>query len=244
MKLAALAVVAFFFFCSVSVDSAEQSVIGWWLFDEKDGDSVEDAAGKAESGRIIGLGQRVFRVEGRTGRALKFSNHEAGTREHGYVRLPGAGGHDFNRGMTVIVWFQPSSLEGLGGQHELVSNSIGGRGPGFRLFRWARGRISFRFGDGSDSWSATSPPELFPLRDENWYHVAGTFDGEFLRIYINGELAAEREFDGRGLTEGRNSINIGAYADGYAYGFNGVIDEVKLYNYALSHADIMEDFNR
>src|SRR5690606_19307105 len=60
---------------------------------------------------------------------------------------------------------------------------------GYGLLRVA-GAIRFYVND----W-ATTFVEV-PLEDNDWHHVAATYDGAFLRLYLDGELAAERAFDG------------------------------------------------
>jgi len=43
------------------------------------------------------------------------------------------------------------------------------------------------------------------------------------------------------LTKGIGTVSIGSFRGGYAYGFDGIIDEVKIYNYARSATDILKD---
>ena len=78
-----------------------------------------------------------------------------------------------------------------------------------------------------------------PITIGEWAHVAGTYDGSSLRLYVNGELAAEVPF----------SVNIGAgnaglYIGGHWTGFfNGVIDEVRLWNVCRTQNEIRTAMN-
>lgn len=75
------------------------------------------------------------------------------------------------------------------------------------------------------------------LNANTWYHVAATYDGAAMKIYINGVLDASRSQTG--------SINSnGAFNVGYSYNtsrnFNGKIDEVRVWKRALSQTEISQ----
>lgn len=72
-----------------------------------------------------------------------------------------------------------------------------------------------------------------------WTHVTGTYDGTFIRLYINGELKAIKSHEGsiKGYVEG---FDIGAFNQNY---WAGSIDELYLYNRALSQAEVTQLYN-
>ena len=70
-------------------------------------------------------------------------------------------------------------------------------------------------------------------------HVAFTNDGETATIYINGEAAAEGEVPGT-LSANDDPWRIGQDCERENYVFAGIIDEVRLWNRALSAADIAD----
>jgi hypothetical protein len=72
--------------------------------------------------------------------------------------------------------------------------------------------------------------------DEQWQHVAGTYDGRTARFYLDGaEVASRLVFGGQGTS---NIWRIGAYERKC---FRGAIDDVRIYNRALSGAEIAAD---
>src|SRR2546430_13959271 len=74
-----------------------------------------------------------------------------------------------------------------------------------------------------------------------WTHLAGTFDGAMVRLYVNGELVASQA-QTAALTATAGTLQIGA--DSYTgENFAGRIDEVRIYNRALSAAEIQTDMN-
>ena len=78
----------------------------------------------------------------------------------------------------------------------------------------------------TNSWSAGA-----------WYHIAGTFDGTNFRIHVNGNT--ERSVSYPGVNEATTGLFIGCTSSN-ATNFNGMIDDVRVYDYALSDAEIKE----
>lgn len=76
----------------------------------------------------------------------------------------------------------------------------------------------------------------FSFQARRWYHLAGTFDGRYLRIYVDGELVGEREAPGR-LADDPVTTYVG-HGDGDW--FIGRIDEVRLWKVARSAREIQE----
>lgn len=76
-----------------------------------------------------------------------------------------------------------------------------------------------------------------------WHHIAGTFDGENLKLYLDGQLVATNK-DSVGIVGGGNAVGIGADITYDAQNpnvpsqFNGLIDNVRIYNTALSKEEI------
>lgn len=77
------------------------------------------------------------------------------------------------------------------------------------------------------------------LKAEAWNHLAMSYDGDMLRLYVNGDAAGERKI-GRRRVPGRDALAFGRRQDncGDGYHFRGVIDEIRLYDRALSPAEV------
>jgi hypothetical protein len=80
-----------------------------------------------------------------------------------------------------------------------------------------------------------------PIQTGLWYHVAMTYDGAALRLYLNGQLDGSIAVTGP-ITTTSNPLLIGGHAGG-PWNFNGLVDELSLYNRALSQAEIQGIFN-
>ncbi|HJX06393.1 MAG TPA: LamG-like jellyroll fold domain-containing protein [Candidatus Nanoarchaeia archaeon] len=82
------------------------------------------------------------------------------------------------------------------------------------------------------------------LQVNNWYHIAITvINGNSVRFYLNGALDAEKTMTQR-FTYPDRSLTIGKSESGYFGGYtNGIIDEVRIYNYVLSAAEILAQYS-
>jgi hypothetical protein len=81
-----------------------------------------------------------------------------------------------------------------------------------------------------DSWNANT-----------WFHIALTYDGNIMRIYVNGALDNSVEAGGNVHTSSY-PLAIGSYCDGPHNFFNGTIDEFAIYNYARTAEEILRDY--
>ena len=80
------------------------------------------------------------------------------------------------------------------------------------------------------------------LTPGQWYHIAYTYDGKNARSYVDTELDFERAITGSVLID-PSTLAIGAgYMQNSEY-FVGMIDEVRVYNRALSEEEIEKNFN-
>jgi hypothetical protein len=107
------------------------------------------------------------------------------------------------------------------------------------------GKISFNF-DNADNKSAEI---LAPIQLNKWQHVAATFDRGTMKLYIDGVLAAESQTDLRPnpILNAQYSPALGIGNTGgkhYSIPFDGLIDEVKIYNRALSETEIVQSLKK
>ncbi|MHC4647536.1 MAG: LamG-like jellyroll fold domain-containing protein [Planctomycetota bacterium] len=76
------------------------------------------------------------------------------------------------------------------------------------------------------------------LRHGEWTHIAGTFDGNEVRCYVNGELSNSEAVDVPGILVDTNDLAIGNRADATNRAFIGIVDDVQVYEYGLSDVEI------
>ena len=83
----------------------------------------------------------------------------------------------------------------------------------------------------------------FTEKGKTWYHVAGTYDGTTQKIYVNGVLINSASYSGTMLALSGKTVAIGVRANKHEGFWTGLIDELKIYNYARSQKQIVEDMN-
>jgi hypothetical protein len=103
------------------------------------------------------------------------------------------------------------------------------------LFRMRR----IPHGGSSSGERGITDPSALPLN--TWSHLAGTYDGATLRLYVNGALVASQAFTGA-ITTSPGALRLGGNSVWGEY-FRGRLDEVRIYNRPLSQAEIQVDMN-
>jgi glucose/arabinose dehydrogenase len=195
-------------------------------FEEGAGPTAGDASGTGNTGTLSGA---TWTTAGKFGRALSFN----GTSN--WVTVADADSLDLSTGMTLEAWVRPVALSGwttvvmkerTGGlAYTLYASDNTGRPPAGYIRR------------SSDVRAVGT--SAIPLNA--WTHLASTYDGANLRVYVNGALAGTTAVTGAvGATT--SPLRIGGNAVWGEY-FNGLIDEVRVYNRALSAAEVQSDMN-
>jgi hypothetical protein len=196
-------------------------LVGAWGFNETSGRLAADRSGRGNSGRIFG----AARVAGRFGRALHFD----GTGD--FVAVRDSASLDFKHGMTLEAWVKPTS----GPRHwRPVIVKQRKRGAAYGLFTAGRnGRASARL-----RTTRTGKLSGRPARGGGaWKHLAATWNGKVMRLYVNGRPAGKKRLSKR-AAKSAGRLLIGGSRGG---SFKGVIDEVRIYRRALSASQIRHD---
>jgi TolA-binding protein len=90
-------------------------------------------------------------------------------------------------------------------------------------------------GKGEVSWAVSGTTSV---NDGKWHHIAGVFDGSGLYLYIDGVLEAAKSA-AKSIDISNYDMCIGSNAQAPGREWNGLIDDVRIYNYALSQAEIV-----
>ena len=194
-------------------------------FEEVEGTTAADASGSGNHGVIEG----ATRGGGRFGQGLSFDGVDD------LVTIAGAASLTTSR-LTVEAWVYPTELSGW--RTAVMREAEGGLTWGLYAHDNApRPAITAAFA-GVD----TSAPGVAPLALDGWTHLAATYDGSALKLFVNGTAAATIAVTGA-LNLSSDPIRIGGNTIWGEY-FSGRIDEVRVYNRALSAAEIQADMKR
>jgi hypothetical protein len=139
--------------------------------------------------------------------------------------------------LSVEAWIYPT-VSSTSNQN-LVSNADVYNTAGFVFPKTNDKWSSFSFGLSVDNtWKELTAN--FPTSALNkWNHVAATYDGYFMRIYLNGILVGTQEITGT-YTKSTKSLIIGNNAERSEY-FKGTADEIRVWNRAISQCEIINN---
>jgi hypothetical protein len=147
--------------------------------------------------------------------------------------------------VTVEAWINASSWAATPAQGSIFCKHSWSQGEqGFVLRAGGTGVLSWNFAGLDPLGNPVSWVEVISgstLTLNTWYHVAGTFDGNVARIYINGALAGSTLFQGSIVQSTAYAGSIGKLSDssiGQGRYWNGKIDEVRIWHRFLSQAEI------
>ena len=194
-------------------------------FEEASGTQVVDASGNANHGTISGA-SRVS--TNRFGKALKFNGSS------NWITVNDSASLDLTTGMTLEAWVYPTvSLSNW-------ATVLMKEQPGFATY-WLyanddTNRPANIVNVGGTFRQLSAGPRL-PAK--TWTHLAATYDGVTQQLYVNGTLAGSRPQAGTIAVSG-GKLRIGGNSVWGEY-FTGHIDEVRIYNRALTPAEIQAD---
>lgn len=208
--------------CVMSADFADGLIL-YHAYDKGDGDIAEDISGSGHDGKI----DNPQWVDGKFGKALQFNGAGSGM----FVTVESTEALNVNE-CTFMAWIHAEHWDAT---RQIVGKSVHGgcSGRGQYGFFSEGGSFKLRFEtEGGRSDIVTDLPDT-----KKWLHVAFTNDGTTGKIYIDGKVVQEGNVPGK-LKANDDPLRIAQDCDRPNNVFAGMIDEVRLWNRALSDRDI------
>ncbi|MEI6073516.1 MAG: LamG domain-containing protein, partial [Verrucomicrobiae bacterium] len=205
-------------------------------FDAPDKDGViHDESGAGNDGKVFGA---TWVAAGRFGGAYRFNISNLKDR----IVIPNSDSLN-PENITLAAWINSSDTDGFWNRiidkdwRKGYALSLGGDWVG----KGARGKLIFEVNSKAVSSSRKAG-------DGQWRHVAATCDGQVMRIYLDGveEKPSRKSQPGRVIKNnwdlyiGNSEVNLGT---GEFVGYDGLIDDVRIYNRALPADEILALFN-
>ena len=146
---------------------------------------------------------------------------------------------DIVDGITVLMWAKlKPSAGGPGSDVQTgAEKGTGWKSGLYTLAVWYRGGSLLQFFDLPENCRDLNIGGN--IQDETWHFLAGTWDGNTIKLYIDAELNKEMDCKGK-LTPNDDSLFIGARGGNQRF-VNGALDEIKIYNYPLSQEELKID---
>ena len=145
--------------------------------------------------------------------------------------------------LTIEAWIKPNSFgTNLWDNYIVGKDDWSSGSSGYCLRCGAGGKLSFNLSSGSGAWKEVTSTTL--IATNTWTHVAGTFNGTTLTIYINGIQSGTLSYSGA-INPSTYNLNIGSvpYKSSGGRLFNGNIDQVEVWNVALTSAQVNQYMN-
>ena len=207
-----------------SAPPAGTAPVGAWGFDEASGPSVVDASGRGNNGTIAGATRTT---SGRFGSALTFDG------VNDWVTVPDSASLDLSNRATLEAWVNPSAL-GSAWRTVLLKEQ-----PGQLVYAlYASNDIArpsghlFTSGDLFSNGNAALPLNT-------WSHLALTWDGTTLRLFVGANQVASRTLTGT-LVNSTGALRFGGNGV-WPEWFAGRLDEIRVYDRALTQTELQAD---
>jgi hypothetical protein len=196
-------------------------------FEEASGSGVVDSSGNGNAGTVSGA---VRTGAGRFGAALSFDG------VNDWVTVADAASLDLAGAMTLEAWVRPDVL---GTAWRTVIGKDGSSRLAYGLYaNTDTARPAGQVVIGGSEFNARGPAQLAV---SVWTHLAATYDGASVRLYVDGSLAATLAVSGS-MSATSGSLRIGGNGI-WPEWFDGLIDEVRIYDRALTASEIQTDMN-
>ena len=199
-------------------DSGDDALVSWWKFNENSGNTVADSKGD-NNGTVLGP---QWTSNGAEGAALTFDG------QNDFVLVSNADNLNVDNQFTMAAWANTVENKtakivekGDWDGNSLLQDHWNGWAAQIRTA--SNQSYSINWGNG------------IPVYNE-WYHLALTYNGAIMKLYVNGQLANSKQVTGPLHVNGRDFV-IGSNNGAQKF-FHGSIDDVRFFNKALSQTEI------
>ncbi len=194
------------------------TLVGQWTLDN----DVKDSSGSGNNGTA--KGGPTFVAAGRIGASLKLD----GTDD--YVDCGAATNLNITDQVTLSAWIKPANFA-----NSSYQTFVGKGDHAYNLQHTDGNLIQFYIYDGT--WRNANSAAVTSTMNNAWHHVAGTFDGTQLKLYVDGGIVASTLYTGD-IDTAAHAVNVGRNSENSTRFFAGEIDEVRIYHGALPTSEI------
>lgn len=209
---------------SSSTPPPGQGPVAVYSFEENAGTLVADASGQGNHGVL----REAVRIQsGHTGKGLSFDG------VNDWITISDSASLDLSGGYTLEAWVKPLT-HGFG--NILTKEQAGGSVYG--LYSSEDADLPAGVVNNGTVYGSLSGKAILPLNQ--WTHLIATYNGVYQRLYVNGVQVAVRAQTGA-IKKSNAALRIGGNSIWGEF-FHGHIDDIRIYNRALSATEIAKDF--
>ncbi|MDI9576995.1 MAG: LamG domain-containing protein [Thermoproteota archaeon] len=224
---------------------ANHGLVGYWKFDENQGANAFDSSSYANNGAILG----ATWTQGKYSAALNFDGN------NDYVSIPDSNSLRV-QSFSLVSWVNLSErpyqiVEGAH-HHSAIINKINFKDntgtTGYKIqFEHPTSdndHLVITIGDGAAQRFLIDYNSINDLTINQWHQIIGTWNGNTASIYIDGQLKSSISTNSYTIVHDSTALTIGAEPPvGVRCDFKGKIDQVMVYNRALSSQEIIDLYN-
>jgi hypothetical protein len=204
-------------------------LVAGWSFNEASGTSAADSSGNGNTATLI---NGVTRTAGSSGGGLRFDG------ANDYIAVPNSPSLDISgTGLTLTMWINPAAA---GGDSVVLGKfwNTTMTAPYYQYGLELAGGTTPTFQVGTTS-GVLSASMGSALAVNQWSHLAVVFNGSQVQYFVNGILLTTAPLPATIAARG-NSLHVGADNNIWQF-FNGSLDEVRIYNRALTAQEVQND---
>ncbi|MCH5373657.1 MAG: hypothetical protein JJ992_06745, partial [Planctomycetes bacterium] len=202
-------------------------LVAWYKLDESGGRTAADSSGNGHDATV--QGDPTWKpAGGKIGGAIALDG------DGDFIDIRGESDFDFMGGVTVAAWINANQLD-------RPWQAIVTKGDNTWRIQRNNEESTLEFActgldiPGGNDYGSLYGNKAISLGE--WHHIAGVYDGKRMAVYVDGALDASQEASGT-INTNDTPVQIGANTDMQDRFWNGLIDDVHLYNYGVSAAEI------
>ncbi|MEE9494520.1 MAG: LamG domain-containing protein [Gammaproteobacteria bacterium] len=208
-----------------------ESIVGWWTFDESNNGQVADTSGQGNFATINNGGTGT----GKIGTALQMDGGN-----DSIVTIPLSDSlRTTANAITIMGWaYRTAEHNVVIVAHGYPDLFLGFHGPGFK---WQLENVN------NKRAACYADDKKYKALLNEWYHVAGSYDGNTARLYVNGKQICKKWlWKGGDIKMPEKPFSISGFVDDdgkIVDEITGKIDDVRIYNQALTAKEIQEIYH-
>jgi N-acetylneuraminic acid mutarotase len=220
----------------IVLNTEMDGLVGWWKFDEGSGTVAYDSSGNGNDGNLMG---GPTWTTGKIGGALKFDGVNK------YVDVGNSSMLNPSDSMSITCWFLPSEISDYGHGTPIVTRYVAGSDysrKSYVLKFSSLGKPEYYLYNGSSPY-ASAKTQMVLLTDQ-YYFIAVAFSTLGGSMYLNNIKVAELNLgELTSIMQSSVSTRIGSWGHNDWPEFKGLIDDVRIYDRALSAGEVQALYN-
>jgi len=238
---------------SVKINSSQtgmltSGLVGFWTMDGNDttwtsataGTTADKSPVGTNTGTLTNMSQSTSPAIGKVGQGMYFDG------VNDIINIPNSENNSLYENISAIsvsLWFKINQLSSAKGEDQYLIYKRHNSSPWSSWLMWLESSDNkLYFSARNNSATGVTETSDSALETGRWYYVAGVYDGSNVTLYVDGIAAASPPSQTGTIYDSDSTVRIGAGTAG-ASRANGIIDEVRIYNKALSQSEITELYN-